>query len=208
MRSLGQKIILGKSFQRFEIIDGQQRLASLTILLHCVCEALKALNLEDALKTAVNMDNDYIRDSSTGVHKIRLNGVDDSFLKDVVLKTTGTEMVGREVTTPSEKRLKKAKAFFSDKTKGMRFADLNGLIERMLNRLLFIRYEVGTEVEAGLVFEAMNDRGRPLTQVDKIKNYLIYLAYRKDDPDLAVSIKPIMGGNIQKCDGVGEVRRR
>ena len=167
MRSLGQKIILGKSFQRFEIIDGQQRLASLTILLHCVCEALKALNLEDALKTAVNMD-----------------------------------------TAPSEKRLKKAKAFFSDKTKGMRFADLNGLIERMLNRLLFIRYEVGTEVEAGLVFEAMNDRGRPLTQDDKIKNYLIYLAYRKDDPDLAVSIKPIMGGNIQKCDGVGEVRRR
>lgn len=207
VKVLGDKLKFGKAFKQLEIIDGQQRLASLTILVHCICERLNELTLEDADKTARNLESEYIQDNSTGVYKLRLNGNDDAFLKDVVLKTSSEEMVGKEPTTPSERRLIGAKTYFLSKLNTMDFDVLNQLIEKTLNRLLFIRYEVGSEVEAGLVFEAMNDRGKPLTQVDKIKNYLIYLAYRKDDSDLATSINQAWGEifkNVMETDKFDE----
>lgn len=193
VRTLGEAIKLGKVFKQFEVIDGQQRLASITILLHCICEKLSKLISEDALMTARNLESEYIQDSSTKVHKLVLNGSDDAFLKDVILKPEAHEMAGRQPTTPSEERLADAKAFFMESLDGMSLDELNQWIQKILNRLLLIRYEVGSEIEAGLVFEAMNDRGKSLTQVDKIKNYLIYLAYRKDDQDLAPIINQAWG---------------
>lgn len=189
----GDSTKLGKTFRTFKIIDGQQRLATLVILLFCIHEELKVLPLADATKTADNILGDYIKDESAEVYRIKLNGSDDDFLKDIILRPHTDEMVGRRPRTPSERRLREAKMFFSSKLSGKTFDYLNQLIEKICSKLLFIRYEVGSEVEAGLVFEVMNDRGKDLTQVDKIKNYLIYLAYKKDDPDLAVYINEAWG---------------
>src|SRR5690606_28056274 len=41
-------------------------------------------------------------------------------------------------------------------------------------------YEVGEAAEVGVIFEVMNDRGKPLTELEKVKNYLLYVASRLD----------------------------
>lgn len=201
VEKLVDKSKFGKTFGQFKIIDGQQRLATLSVLLFCVYEKLEKIQSQEASKTAENVLNDYIKDKSTEQHKLKLNGSDDSFFKDVILKTKEKEMVGKEPVTHSEKRLYDAKDFFREKLP-QDFDFLNALIEKITNRLLFIQYELGNEVEAGLVFEVMNDRGKPLTQVDKIKNYLIYISYKKDDKDLAKNINEVWGEIFRNLMGI------
>lgn len=184
---------LGKTYKRFELIDGQQRLSSVIILLYCICERLISLGNEEATKTAQNIMSEYIFDADTDIYKLILNGGDDSFFRDVIAKSATDEMTGRRATTASEKRLKEAKRFLSDRVRSLSYVELQELIDKVLNKLVSIRYEVGTEGEAGLIFEVMNDRGRPLSQLDKVKNYLMYLSYKNGDDDLAHSINESWG---------------
>ena len=184
---------LGKTYKRFELIDGQQRLTTMTILLYCICEYLISLGNDEAKKTAQNIMSEYIFDADTDIYKLILNEGDDSFFRDVILKSPTDEMTGKRATTASEKRLKEAKRFFSDRVHSLSYEELQELIGKVLNKLIAIRYEVGTEGEAGLIFEVMNDRGRPLSQLDKVKNYLIYLSYKSGDEDLAHSINESWG---------------
>jgi uncharacterized protein with ParB-like and HNH nuclease domain len=184
---------LGKTYRAFKIVDGQQRLATLSILVFCICERLKAFATPDSEKTATNLYNEYIKDESVGFYKLGLNKDDDTFFKDVILQEHPKEIVGKQPATHSEKRLVTAKEYFKEKLKDKDLQYINDLVEKITSRLIFIKYEVGSEVEAGLIFEVMNDRGKPLTQVDKIKNYLIYVAYKKEDSILAGEINETMG---------------
>ena len=51
---------------------------------------------------------------------------------------------------------------------------LRDLQRKVTNRLRFSLYEVDSEAEVGIIFEVMNDRGKPLTQLEMVKNYLLY----------------------------------
>ena len=51
----------------------------------------------------------------------------------------------------------------------------------MTSGLGFLLYEVHDLAEVGVIFETLNERGRPLTQLEKAKNYLLYLARRIPD---------------------------
>ncbi len=83
--------------------------------------------------TARNLESEYIQDSSTKVYKLVLNGSDDAFLKDVILKPEAHEMAGRQPTTPSEERLADTKAFFMESLDGMILDELNQWIQKILN---------------------------------------------------------------------------
>jgi len=184
-----------KTYTRYKIVDGQQRLATLTILLFCIYERLMRFSRKtvEIKKTARNIMNEYVKDEGTGVYMLKLNGSDDAFLKDVILRVTVAETVAKHPQTRSELRLRNAKNFFRKKLSEKSPKYLTDLLNKTLNWLQFIRYEVGQEVEAGLLFEAMNDRGKPITQVDKIKNYLVYVAYKKQDEQLANFVNEAWG---------------
>lgn len=179
---------LGKAFGRFELIDGQQRLATIVILLAAICEQLESEISDEATQTARNVLTEYVHDASTDTHKLRLNRGDDDFLKDVILRSDSQEMVGKEPSTPSEVKLLDAKRYFASQVRNMSEPDLQDLIGKVLNGLKFTRFQVDTDAEAGLIFEVTNNRGRPLNQLDKIKNYLMYVSYKAGDPQLATEI--------------------
>ncbi len=178
---------LGKAFSRFELIDGQQRLTSIVLLLASLCEELRKSANADSIQTASNVLTEYIHDASTDTHKLRLNRGDDSYLKEVVLKPITSEMV-RDPETPSEVKLRDAKRYFARQLVGKAEVELQELVGKVLSRLQFTRFQVGNDAEAGLIFEVTNNRGRALNQLDKIKNYLMYVSYKAGDPDLATSI--------------------
>ena len=65
------------------------------------------------------------------------------------------------------------------------------LQRRIISGLRFLVYEVQTDAEVGVVFETLNERGRPLTELEKVKNYLLYLARQLPEAqmtDLAATI--------------------
>jgi hypothetical protein len=178
---------LGKAFVQFELIDGQQRLTTMVLLLASICEELKTRATDEAVQTAANVLSEYIHDTATDTHKLKLNRGDDAFLKEVVLRSNPDEMV-RGPATPSEVKLREAKRYFANQLSGKTEAELQDLVNGVLNGLKFTRFQVGTDAEAGLIFEVTNNRGRPLNQLDKIKNYLMYVSYKAGDPPLATEI--------------------
>lgn len=83
-----------------------------------------------------------------------------------------------------QERLKEAAACFDMKleelTDGVdpqqQFERLKELQRRITAGLGFLVYEVQSIAEVGVIFETLNERGRPLTDLEKTKNYLLYLA--------------------------------
>ena len=53
---------------------------------------------------------------------------------------------------------------------------LGGLFRKVAHHLKLIPYEVDDAADVGVIFEVMNDRGRPLSELEKAKNYLLYMA--------------------------------
>jgi len=195
---------LGKAFGRFELIDGQQRLTSIVLLLASVCEELRKRATDDAVKTASNVLTEYIHDTDTNTHKLKLNRGDDAYLKEVVLKSESDEMV-REPSSPSEVRLRDAKRYFAEQLRGESEDDLQDLVNKVLNGLKFTRFQVASDAEAGLIFEVTNNRGRALNQLDKIKNYLMYISYKAGDSPLATTINEAWGEILQNMLSSGRL---
>lgn len=198
----------GDTFEMYRVIDGQQRLTTITILLFCIydrlMELLESTKSIDIEKTAKNVLRQYIRYED--IYKLELGSGDDVYLKDVILKTEPAEMVGKPPQTPSQDRLRVAKTFFKERLKDKNYDFLNQFIMKTTNWLQIIRYEVAHGIEACLLFEAMNDRGRPVGDFDKVKNHLIYTAYKEKDEDLANYVNEAWGEifrNLMTIEGKG-----
>jgi hypothetical protein len=91
--------------------------------------------------------------------------------------------------TASQGRLAAAKCHFAAYLAQQRDARGAAYLEWLLalrtkvtSNLVFVPYEVSTSAEVGVIFEVMNDRGKQLTELEKAKNYLLYLASKLDLP--------------------------
>jgi len=54
------------------------------------------------------------------------------------------------------------------------YSFLKDTVNRITQYLGFTVYEVEDESEVGVIFEVLNDRGKPLSRLDIVKNFLIY----------------------------------
>ena len=169
--------ILGQTLQVLDIVDGQQRLTSLVILLCCIIDRLDALGIEEATDTAKNLRKGYIENK---IQRLVLNGDANQFFLDHILNGSPAATSA----SPAHCNLVNAKNEFiaylasrkviPDSPEAV-LADLAGLVSRVTNQLGFVVYEVESEAEVGVMFEVMNARGKPLTQLEKVKNYILYI---------------------------------
>ena len=60
---------------------------------------------------------------------------------------------------------------------------LQCLYTKVATQLGFSLFEVEDEAEVGIIFEVMNDRGKPLTDLEKVKNYLLHTATSLNIPN-------------------------
>ena len=172
-----------KTFEHFEVIDGQQRLTTTLILLRELILQMNELGGEDIRYQVVQLEENYI--AYRGHHKLTMGGEDAAFFRDSIL--AGTPGVPQ---TRAQERLRSAQTFFRnqlDQQREQRGRDdyLKFLIEftRRIDRLQVMLYIVPSNAEAVRMFETVNDRGRPLTNLEKTKSILMYASYLVvDDP--------------------------
>lgn len=180
---MGAVVVKAETDRDFLIIDGQQRIATLSILGLAVIDRLKKLAAEneeqennqraEALRAA------YIgaKDPATLVEisKLSLNEIDNGFFKDYLVQL---RIPANPRSLPKSNRLLwECFQFFQKKiaeddslTTGLAIAEL--LSEIVARRLLFILITVEDEISAYTVFETLNARGLELTTTDLLKNYL------------------------------------
>ena len=172
-----------KTFEHFEVIDGQQRLTTTLILLRELISQMKELGDEDIRPQVSKLEEDYI--VYLDHYKLTIGGEDASFFRDSIL-------AGASVAAPrtgAQERLRNAQAFFRNQFARQRKQEQNGYLKFLIefknriDRLEVMLYCVPSNAEAVRMFETVNDRGRPLTDLEKTKSILMYAAYLVvDDP--------------------------
>lgn len=177
----------GKSYHHVHVVDGQQRLTTIVIFLDAIATAMKALPNRALLAEGTRKSYVAVRDlHGMPAHKLRLG--DD--LQGWFTRSVLTEKPSPEAPkTSSEQRLLDAKNYFAryldaqSKQQGAKFDSwLLNLRDRITRRLKLSLYEVGDAAEVGVIFEVMNNRGKPLTELEKVKNYVLYLSTRLTVP--------------------------
>ncbi|WP_433955908.1 DUF262 domain-containing protein [Janibacter indicus] len=188
----------GDALDRYEVVDGQQRLTTCLLLLDRVRRALEKLDVEGSVEVAARLRVTYGLLKVAGVDTPRLSlGAElQPIWKGHIL---GSSPIADATLISGAKRLRDAAEYFDGRIRSLTegqaanvaFERLVELQRRLVSGLRFLVYEVENDAEVGVVFETLNERGRSLTEVEKVKNYLLYLARQLPEAqmkDLAASI--------------------
>lgn len=160
-----------------DVVDGQQRLTTVCLYLSAILRALKKEG-----ETAYQRDEeDFLYSGATS--KLTPGNDTENLFFDL-LKS------GRPNTTPGlphEKRMVNAATKFQTHlekqmaAKGSAgVAHLKELHRAITQRLLFTSYTIEEECEIGMTFELMNSRGKDLSVLELLKNYLMHWVSRNE----------------------------
>lgn len=162
-----------------EIVDGQQRITTVSIFLCALRNYFKDLN-ETEISSQIN--NDYISRydirSKEAIPKLELSIQDRGFFdKYIVDKSV------EAATKGSHERIIKAyeicKAKISNITSDSRKELIHDWIDFIKDSLKVVIITVPSEMNAFIIFETLNDRGLILAQIDLLKNYLFSKASKR-----------------------------
>lgn len=182
---MGALVVEGKTDREFLIIDGQQRLATLSIL------SLAAIKQLDDIARG-GTDSEANRQRVSGLRarfvgekdpaslvessKLFLNKTDDAFYQDYLIQLR--DPLNARALPKSSRLLWECFTYFRERIKqrpelvsdGEKLAGL--LAETVGRQLMFILITVDDELNAYTVFETLNARGLELSSTDLLKNYL------------------------------------
>jgi len=165
------------------IIDGQQRLATITMLL----SGIRTVYKEQGDERADEVNKDYLgvrdRRSRLTESRVTLNVINEpAFQKLVVEDQPDAELLSftRDVgQAPSNILLVKAMQFIREAIRQKTRSDkkyetfLLELEEFIRDRVVMVLMIVRDEADAYLIFETLNDRGLELSISDLLKNYVL-----------------------------------
>ncbi len=163
------------SFEQIEIVDGQQRLITIVIFMKVL---LKMLSEKHGKEKYIRDMRRFLKDES--FYKIELVEMDNEFFKTYIIEDNESE--DKFLRTPSQRKLLIAKKFFESTLSGF---DINKIEEmkKKVEKTKLLVYSVVDTAEATLIFETTNDRGKTLTNLEKMKSFLMYKVYlTKDKP--------------------------
>ncbi len=178
----------------FTVIDGQQRLATLSIVAIAVIEKIQNLVVRENHKEANQerqeiLKRTYLSDkdprSLRYSSKIILNENNNDFYQSNLINLRNPLNI--RALSKSNQLLWKSFKYFSNQLENLHdvVSDGEGLAEFLTNtvarRLLFIQISIEDELNAYTVFETLNARGMELSSTDLLKNYLFSLFQGPDD---------------------------
>jgi len=170
----------GTALESHNIVDGQQRLTTIVVLLKSITEQLRKIPGREVLAEGIQKRYVHFIDlENQPKPRLRLNSDCHSYFENLIIFGRNTLEVPQNI---AQLRIKKAYEFFLDylqekhNQQGENYANfLLELHNKVTSNMMFTVYKVPEESEVGVIFEVMNNRGKPLSEMEKVKNYLLYL---------------------------------
>ena len=180
---LGSIVLTRKQRDVLEVVDGQQRLATISIFIAAVRDYFAGKQDEDR---AAEIEKNYLFSKKLRTQELiphlRLNHVDHDFYAKRILSRAVSADRKCEPTRESHHRLLNAQAYAISRVKtitemGNKPDDaLFDWLEFVEKQSKVIWVKVPDEANAFTIFETLNDRGLDLAVSDLLKNYLFSLA--------------------------------
>ncbi|WP_336024529.1 DUF262 domain-containing protein [Halobellus salinisoli] len=184
-----------------KIIDGQQRLTTLTILLFELQERLDELGKETEAR---KIRGEYI--ARYGDQKLTLAGDDKTFFKRTIMENVLDDnrkgqkpnaLSDVETASPSQGRLLKTKELIRvwlregvpESSSHEDYVDFCIDLYHKIQSLPLLEYTVSSRSEAARIFQTVNDRGKSLTDLEITKSYLMHrvsLLENEDEADSSI----------------------
>lgn len=174
-------IIDSRGFTPYYVVDGQQRLTTTVILIQSILEAAINLEVSDLNESTLEyLRNKYViaenpsKISRTYIFSYQKTNNNCAFLEESILNISNDlEQVSTESVYTSN--LSNAKKYFAEKLKNLDVKTIETILKKLTQNFKFSTHVVSTDFDVCLTFETMNNRGKPLSHLELLKNRLIYL---------------------------------
>ncbi len=161
----------------FDIVDGQQRVTSLILLLSVICRFAKNSPSESKCDHQ-EIFSKFIQGGIAGntVRKLTVGKDQKDIFESLVVEGNKSHTRTSD-NTKSDQNLIDAVGQYEQ---WLQRRNLDDVLTCVREKLGFLFYAPENTKEIGIMFEVINNRGKALSELEKIKNYLIYYADKND----------------------------
>jgi len=178
----------------FEVVDGQQRLTTITLVIKALLEEFKK---DDEYRIA----NTFTLIGTGKNLKINF-GINDKFVRALF---SGDRI---RPETAGQRRLDEVYTFVRERAKALKAHGGQSLVKNWLETiklLEIIQFDAESTGRAIRMFQTVNDRGMPLSMMDKTKALLVFYSNRYLEGKLDDDINCCFGQCFRSYDSLREV---
>jgi len=187
------------------ILDGQQRLATTTILLAVIRDKIREYNLDAANQIQSNFISFQDHLGGGNLPKLQLNEFDRAYFRDSI---QSFPRIAAVATKKSHRLILKAYDFLADRIRegwdnnggganGFRWAAR--VSKRLTDHVSLVTVVSIDEDHAASIFETLNDRGIGLSTADLLRSWLLHHSAPAEREEIIES-----WSDIFDCAGVGD----
>lgn len=184
----------------FDIVDGQQRITTVSILLCALRDHLQKNFPDDEIKERIENINESLwlvdRDGERQGMRLTLGNLDQDSYGHLV-KGHPDEIDNENIVDAYD--------YFRNRIAELENLDrIKTLHDKVLDQLIYVSITVEKHSDAYQLFEAMNNRGLSLSPIDLMKNYLLMQSSEHSDTD-EQRIEELWGEVIRNIDHLSNV---